>query len=340
MYKMVIVVLLLIASFSPTTVTQAQEDFSTALISDIIGFEDDSFTRQAWQGLQEFGKKNGLEEGIEGYNKLSALSEADYFSAFLEASQDGYDLIFGVGAQTKEYLAEFSQEDFNQKFVLIDAELEAPNVASVVFKDYEAAFLAGIAAASESQTGLIGFIGGTDNEVMQAFETGFFAGAETINPEIEVFVNYLEGLNDENEAYFAATEMYQNNIDIIFHSAGSAGTGVFEAAKNLISEGINHKIWVIGSDVDQTQAGYFMYEDVNYSITLTSTIKRVGRVVKQLAQETYEGNFEAGLYQYGLMEGAVDLAAGQLYGDTYELVDHYRTLMQSGELNLREELYP
>ena len=48
------------------------------------------------------------------------------------------------------------------RFVTIDQEGRRPNVTYVSFAEQEGSFLAGVAAALKSRTGVIGFIGGSD----------------------------------------------------------------------------------------------------------------------------------------------------------------------------------
>ena len=59
-------------------------------------------------------------------------------------------------------------------------------MASLVFAEEQGSFLVGAAAALKSQTGTIGFIGGVENELIQKFEAGYAAGAQAVNPDIEI----------------------------------------------------------------------------------------------------------------------------------------------------------
>lgn len=224
--------------------------------------------------------------------------------------------------------------------MMVDAHVSLPNVMSIIFKDYEAAYLAGIAAASETQTNNIGFIGGTDSAAINAFEQGFVSGINEVNADIEIQTAYLDWFDDTNGASEAAAEMYHNGADIVFHTAGQAGIGVFDPARNIIMDNPDSEIWVIGSDIDQTSEGQFSVGDQEYSITLTSTIKNVGTMIQDVAQQIYDGDFEAGVYKYGMKEAAVDIAKGQLSGDTFDLIAEYREQMQSGVLDISEHLNP
>ena len=41
-------------------------DFSIAMVTDIGGVDDKSFNQSAWEGIEAFGKENGLEKGDGG----------------------------------------------------------------------------------------------------------------------------------------------------------------------------------------------------------------------------------------------------------------------------------
>ena len=76
------------------------------------------------------------------------------------------------------------------QFAIIDSVVEAPNVASVMFKEQEGSFLAGVAAALMSESKQIGFVGGMEIPVIERFEAGFVEGVKAVDPDIKVDVQY------------------------------------------------------------------------------------------------------------------------------------------------------
>lgn len=316
----------------PTQKVAAQDHFSFVMISEDPNIVGANFILSAWEGLISFARDNNIEEGEEGYNLLTVYEEQDWERHFQTAIEGDYDLIVVLGSQAGQYVDNYAPDYPDQNFLLVDGKLDYSNVLSVAFKDYEAAYLAGIAAAMETESNSIGFIGGMDNEVIRRFEKGFVVGVEETNPDIEVISHYLEDFNDLEGAKDAASSLFSDGVDVIFHAAGQAGMGIFEAGQLAIEEG--KQVWVIGADEDQTQVGEFTHQDQDYSITLTSTLKKVGQAIQELSQEAYDGNFQSGFYEYGMFEGAVDIAAGNLTGDTYDSIADYRSQLQSGDLDL------
>lgn len=149
-----------------------KEDVKTvAIVTDIGGVDDKSFNQSAWEGLQEWGKKHGLEKGADGYNYLQSKSDSEYVTNLNTAAGNGFDTVFGIGHKVRNAVEEVAGQKKNINFVVIDGVIEnLDNVASVTFKDNEAAFLAGVAAAETTKTKKVGFIGGQNGEVIDRSE--------------------------------------------------------------------------------------------------------------------------------------------------------------------------
>ena len=56
----------------------------------------------------------------------------------------------------------------------------------MTFAEEQGSFLVGVAAALKSETGKIGFIGGVETDLIKKFEAGYIAGAQAVNPDIEI----------------------------------------------------------------------------------------------------------------------------------------------------------
>ncbi len=315
------------------------QDFSVVMISAPENFRGDSFVSIALKGLYKFGADHDMKTGPGGFEFKPNINEADYFSAFQQAMDEDYDLIIGLGDNTKTYVDEFSQLEADNQFLLVDAVSENDDVPSVVFKDYEAAYLAGVAAANESQSNHIGFIGGIESEIIKSFEQGFIAGAKEINEDIQIDIQYLDTFDDEDAGYTESLKMYNNGADIVYHAAGAAGYGVFEAAREFKIDHLDQDIYVIGADYNQEQEGTFEWEDETFELTLTSTLKHVDKAIYELSELASDEALESKIYEYGMENGGVDIAKGNLSGETLDLITEYRNKMQSGELDISEIVF-
>ena len=84
-----------------------------------------------------------------------------------------------------------------------------------MFADNEGAYLAGIAAAMQSKTNKVGFIGGQTSDTITRFEAGFTAGAKSVKPDINVQVQYAESFSDAAKGTTIASTMYASGVDVI-----------------------------------------------------------------------------------------------------------------------------
>jgi basic membrane protein A and related proteins len=311
-------------------------DFSIAMVTDVGGVDDKSFNQSAWEGVQQFGADNGLSRGDGGFDYLQSQSDADYNTNLNNLLRRDFDLVFGVGFMMGDAITEVASENPDNMLALIDSEVDAPNVANILFKEQEGAFLAGVVAASMSETGKIGFVGGVDIPVINRFHAGFVEGAKAINPDIEIQVNYTGAFDDASKGKIAANAMYSSGVDIIFHAAGATGNGVFSEAKERKAKDANANVWVIGVDADQYAEGQI---DSSTNVTLTSMLKGVNNAVVDISTKAKNGEFPGGTTTvYGLAEDGVGLAdsRGAIPQDVLDKVEEYKEKIASGEIKVSE----
>ena len=88
-------------------------------------------------------------------------------------------MIVAPGFKFEKAIGQLQSENPDLKFVLIDGQPTggvADNTVSICFAEQEAGFLAGVAAALETKTGKVGFIGGMILPAVQKFGYGFVMG--------------------------------------------------------------------------------------------------------------------------------------------------------------------
>lgn len=288
---------------------EKESTFSVAMVTDVGGVDDKSFNQSAWEGIKEFGSNNGLKEGKDGYNYLQSKSDADYSTNLNKLSREGYQLVYGVGALMTEDVNEIATQQKDTNFGIIDGEVDQPNVVSIMFKEQEGSFLAGVAAAKATKTNKIGFIGGMELPVIERFESGFLAGVQAVNPDIKVEVKYTGAFDKAELGKTTAASMYSSGIDVIFHAAGGTGNGLFTEAKDLKKKDPTREIWAIGVDSDQSKEGIVEIDGKEHNVILTSSMKGVHHAVVDITEKAKAGNFPGGeTITYGLAEDGVSLA--------------------------------
>ena len=299
------------------------------MVTDVGGVNDNSFNQSAWEGLQKLQADLNLPK--ENVNYLQSNGDADYVPNLTQFVKDKWDLTWGIGFLMGDHVKKVAEENPDAKLAIIDAVVEAPNVESVVFKEHEGSFLVGVVAAKMTKTNKIGFVGGMDIPVIKRFEAGFIAGVKAANPNAKVIPVYTGAFDKPDLGKSAASQLFGQGADIVFHAAGSTGDGVFNEAKDRKSKGEN--VWVIGVDKDQSVT-------LGKDITLTSMMKRVDEAVYRVSKDVIEGKFQGGrVVALGLAENGVGLpetSKDTVPEDVLKAVEEFKQKIIKGEIKVPE----
>lgn len=289
-------------SSSSASSANAQCPIKVGFVTDMGGIEDRSFNQSSWEGIQKFAKDNNLSESCISY--VESKAEADYVPNLSAMADKGNHLVVAAGFLFSDAVKEVSKNYPNTNFFVIDTVVDEPNVVSGIFKDEQISYLAGIAAALQAKAeggNSVGFIGGQESELIRKFQAGFEQGALSVNPDIQIFVDYVMNFDDTTGAQTAAQKQYNKGAKVIYHAAGNAGNGVIKEAKERVEKG--EKVWVVGTDSDQYDTGKM--ENGN-SVILTSALKRVDSMSAFVSKSVLDNAFEGGkTLEFSIKEDAI-----------------------------------
>jgi basic membrane protein A len=268
----------------------ARAEFKVGLVLDKGGKDDKSFNASAYRGAMQ------AKEQLKLFVKHVEATDDNSFEPLLRSfAQKKFDLIIAVGIGQGEAVKKVAAQFPQSRFAIVDAQVDAPNVRSLLFEEHEGSFLVGAVAALMSKSGKVGFIGGMDIPLIRRFELGYQAGAKRINPKVKIAANYVgvtpDAWNNPPKAKELALSQYSGGTDVIFHAAGASGNGLFDAAEEK-------KKFAIGVDSNQNwiKPGY----------VLTSMLKRVDIAVLMTCLDAANGAFTPGVKRYGLANQGVD----------------------------------
>ena len=277
------------------TTTNGEAKIKVGMMTDSGTIDDKSFNQGTWEGIQRYQEENGTIEAQ--YIKPGGEATQDYLEAADNLLAKGNELIIAPGFKFEEAIGKLQAENPETKFVILDGEPEggvAENSVAIYFAEQEAGFLAGIAAALETKTGKVGFIGGMVIPAVQKFGYGFVTGVAYANANLGTNVEVADYLyngtfNDVSGGQAQAGGMYDKGIDIIFVAAGKVGNGVIAEGKVRAEAGDD--VYVIGVDVDQYEDGIISNGS---SVILTSAIKRIDNAAYDKIDELVNGTFTGG----------------------------------------------
>ena len=270
----------------------ARAQTQPAVVYDAGGKFDKSFNEAAYNGMERFRKETGG-----SYLEFEIANDTQREQAFRRMAQKGANPIIGIGFTQASALEKVAKEFPQLKFAIVDMVVNLPNVQSVVFKEQEGSFLAGMAAAMASRSGKVGFIGGMDVPLIRRFQCGYEQGAKHANPKAETLSNMTgttpAAWSDPTRGGELARNQFSRGVDVIFAAAGGTGVGVYQAAKD-------QGRLAIGVDSNQNH--------LHPGTMLTSMVKRVDVAVFNIARSVKDNRWQSGVQVLGLKENGVALA--------------------------------
>ena len=275
----------------------AQDAIVATMVTDTAGLGDQNFNDLAFRG----GTRASEELGVD-FRVIESADQAAYSPNLSQAAEQG-QLTVAVGFLLTDAVTEVSAQFPDKFFQLIDSVAEGDNVQSVLFREEQIGYLAGIISGLTTTTNKLGIIGGQRIPPVIRYEVGFVAGVRSVNEAAAagIVINYTDTFSDQALGKDTAAAQYNQGCDIVFPIAGLTGTGSYLAAAELNKPG---EIWVVGVDTAQDHLA------PGYELCVGN--KGVDFAVKEGCRQIVEGNFETGVITYDLPSGGIDLT---LYED-------------------------
>lgn len=246
------------------------------------------------KGLEQAGDKHGAQTKV-----LESEDPTTREENVRAAVSDGANIVIVLGFEFNDIIPKVAAESPNTQFLIVDQCIDKPpaNVHCAVFKEYEAAFLIGAAAASLTKTGQVGAISAMDIPFLHRYTDGFAEGAKYVKPDIKVSTLWIgsdpNAFSDPARAKEQALAMAAKGADQIFAAGAASNLGIFEAAKEK-------NFFTYGVDVNQCpSAPGFVVENL---------IKRVDTAITDSVDKIMAGSKE-NLLVYGLAEKGIGLVA-------------------------------
>ena len=266
-------------------------EVAPAIVFDMGGKFDKSFNEGVHDGAEAFTRASGI-----AVREFEPQNDTQREQALRNFARRGQTPIVAVGFNQATAVKTVAAEFPALRFVIIDSVVEAPNVQSVLFREEQGSYLAGMLAAMRSATGKIGFVGGMDIPLIRKFACGYAEGARAVNPQVEVMQNMTGSTPAAWADPVRGAELTRSQIergaDVVFHAAGATGLGVLQAAADAGKFGIG-----VDSNQNALHPGH----------VLTSMVKQLDIVTRSTLETARAGNWRPGVQVLGLAEDGVGL---------------------------------
>ena len=284
-FSSTLLVLALCAGCAGEPATKRDEGFKVALLTP-GPISDQAWNGEAYRGL--LALRDSLRAAI---SHIQTRTPASFDENFREYGRQGYQLVIGHGFEYKDAAERIAPSFPKTVYVITSSEVSGTNVAGIRFSFAQPSYLAGIAAAGASKSGIIGAIGGTELPPVREGFDAYAAGARSVNPAIQVVTSYVGNWEDVSAAREQALAQITRGADVIFQNADAAGLGVFQAARE------NGRVLVIGANADQNA--------VAPTVVLGSALIDLPRAFLTIARSVRDHAPLPGVFSLGAESGVV-----------------------------------
>ena len=275
------------------------EGFTVRLVTDIGKVDDRTFNQYAYEGMVAAEECFGFESDF-----IETVSEADYAKNIATALEGDPNVVLTVGFLLATDTLAAAEANPDTNFVGIDQfQPEFPdNYIGVLFNEDEGGYMAGVLAASLSESGVIGVVGGRqDVPPVVKLVNGYEMGAKSVNPDIRVLKIYNDSFTTPDIGASNAEQFIGEGADVIFGAGGKTGSGGVAAAT---AQGV----WGIGVDQDEYFSTFNSGAAPGAEYLASSAVKRVDYAVFAKILDAIKGEFAGGIFALTAENGGITYA--------------------------------
>ena len=321
------------ASPEPETAEPGSSELKVGLVTDVGTLDDRNFNQYSWEGAL----LGALILGAPEPQSVITTESSEYEGNIQSFIDEDYNVIVTVGFALGEATLAAAEANPGIHFIGVDqfqANDPIDNYESLIFNEAQAGYLAGIVAASISESGEIAAIGGSGTiPPVVNYMRGYENGAHSVNPDANVQLKYISddlavAFNDPTAGKTFADQFLQQNpdVDVMFQVAGKTGNGVLQSVTDA-------GIYGIGVDVDQ-----WVSNPESAQCTVTSAEKKLTKAVSEGIVAAGEGSPRSSNVFYGADNEGIGLAPFYQFEDlideeTQGLIDDAFAQMASNALD-------
>jgi basic membrane protein A len=215
--------------------------------------------------------------------------------------------------------------------LVVDVENNVPGkVATAVPRAEEGAYLAGVAAAESTETGIVGIVASAENLNWFLMAGGFAQGVHSVDPAIEIRIAYIgpAEYGDSAGGRSVTDQVIASGADIIFGMGDGATVGYLQAVETA---NVGYPVRYIGTIGDVTEA----VTDPN--LVLTSVLWNFADTYRAAIADIKAGTFGTKTYELTVANGGLSLQESPaIAGDVATAVDQASTAIADGSVKVRQ----
>ena len=205
------------------TLPTFEDTFRVAVVMP-SAINDLAFSQSMYDALVAIQERMGGEENMEIVYSESMFVVDDAAAAIRDYAATGFDLVIAHGSQYGSSLQEIAPDFPETSFAwgtTVDTFVDqgVTNVFAYEAASDQGGYVNGVIAATLSESGVIGVVGPIETGDAKLYVDGFVAGVASIDPEIDVNVNWIGSFSDVALAAEAANTHLSAGADVLTGTA-------------------------------------------------------------------------------------------------------------------------
>ena len=252
---------------------------------------DGGWSMRHFQGFNSLKKHGYNVEGIE------SVTESDSERVFKKLARK-HDIVFGTSFGFMEGMVRAAKKHPDTIFMHATGyKGNDLNLDNYVCHSFQARYLTGIAAGMLTKSNKIGVVGSHPIPEIIRNINALTLGAQTVNPDIEVSVVWINSWFDPPKDMDAAKVLANHGNDILYTTTDSPSVVIL--AQQLSGEGTD--VWSMGNDAPMGEYGPDRY--------VTGMMFNWNVLYKTIIDQLAEGNLKMGnRWAWGLQKNCVGLS--------------------------------
>jgi basic membrane protein A and related proteins len=271
-----------------------EQKLPVVMVTDVAGLGNHGPNDVAWSGASRASREFSLP-----ISAVPSLKKADYAANLATAAGKG-KIVITAGTAFVDAVKSAAPRFAAVRFVHVGGDIEGvANVMSFEFRNEDAGFLAGVAAAAYTKTGVVGIAMGPDSPAMEAYAAGFLSGIKAVGAVTHkrvqaVMVSAGTAGKEADEKALVQSILTTSKADVVFPTTPGAADGALDAVKARPS------VKIIWADADRSAAAPEQ--------TLVSVVERGDNAVFQGIQAAVDNVWQSGHVVLGYREGGIALS--------------------------------
>ena len=275
---------------------------------------DLAFSQSMYDALVAVQAAMGGEDAMELVYSESMFVVDDAAAAIRDYAAEGFNLVIAHGSQYGSSLQEIAP-DFPETAFAWGTTLDTfvdqgiNNVFAYEAASDQGGYVNGVVAASLSQSGVIGVVGPIETGDAKLYVDGFVLGAQSVNPDIDVNVNWIGSFSDVALAAEAANTHISAGADVL--------TGTAQMVVGAIGIAEESGVLWFGTQSDQSSLAP--------SIVVANQVYRWDVVLVEMLTLIADGTYGGQAFRIELANGGEEIA----YNPDYVLDNDVITLAET-----------